>query len=197
MKKSTKKQKEVMKEQKNTKGSTLSKTELVEIQTEAVYMALKKLENERKEENNKNVPKEGIKWSKMLLQILCIIFLPWTSFTRRRKGAIKIYDAAIIGVSYLIHFVVGGFSYLCGLMLIISIFYCNLFADGWMIVIIAFLLAISLFGFGGLIIWISSELIDETDISKIYTYANTVITILAFIVASISLLISVKNILQF
>lgn len=164
----------------------ISQEKMIEIQAEAFYRALKRIETEKSKSDEQNPEKKKYKWYEKVLFILNILFWPW-KINKKFNVSNRIYDSILVlFVSGVLRFI-GGCMWLFGMAAIIyeiyhlvtsqiidELFSVNAFALVSMLLGSTFLLA------GG-------EFEKETDSNKIYAYSGSVIAMISCIVSIIAL----------
>lgn len=174
-------------------NSNISEERMIEIQAEAYYRALKRIERDKEKEkekeineNENNLPKKKKKWYIVLLNLLNIIFFPFIlnkNIKDKNKG---FYDATlVIFISLILHYI-GIFVWLLGVGIIIVIV--NAFSYSIFINILFIILGFFIILLGSTFYVAGSEFEKETDSNKIYAYSASILALISCVVGVIALL---------
>ncbi len=79
----------------DTKCNTWSKEQFVELQAEAYYLAMKRIEMEKAKEGEGEKSKTKLKWWESILMFLNVLFFPWKMLGKRRLRK-QIYDGLLV-----------------------------------------------------------------------------------------------------
>lgn len=166
-------------------GINVPQERLIEIQAEAYYRALKRIENEKNAEEAKR-PGKKYKWYEDVFFVLNVIFWPW-KINKRFSVNNRLHD------SILVLFVSGILKYAGGVMWLSAIW--KIVYDVWQAVkagaiveilkdspIIVFMLFI-----GSAFVLASETFKKETDSNKIYAYSGSVIALIGCVISIITL----------
>lgn len=166
--------------------NNISENRMIEIQAEAFYRALKRIENERLDNKEQVSEPKKDKWYVRLF-MLNAIFFPW-KIHKRFKTNKEIYDSPLIVVISLVLQIIGTLIWLLGFFMIGFAVY-QFIKDKIIInLIIIFLVGIGLFGLGSLFVLAASEFSKETDSNKIYAYSASVLALISCVISMIALL---------
>lgn len=179
--------------------NNISENRMIEIQAEAFYRALKRIENERldnKEQVSEPVgePKKD-KWYDNTLFGLNIIFFPWIIHERFKINK-RIYDSVLVFLVSGILQIIGTVMYFLFLGAIGFGIY-KFINDGIiskLLVIVS--IGIVLIGLGSLFVLAGSEFSKETDSNKIYAYSASVLAWVSCMISMISCVISMLTLLK-
>ena len=163
--------------------NNLSISNMVDIQAEAYYRALKRIEQEKLESNQKIDNKKKQKWYIDILLLLNILICPW-KINKHFKINNRIYD------NLLVVFVSGGLQLLGTLLWLIGFSSFMVLVDkikNIQVVIIAFIIGIFSFFYGGIFIIAGDGLSKEQDSNKIYAYSAGILALISCVVSIISL----------
>lgn len=96
-------------------SNNISQEQMIEIQAEAYYRALKRIEDEKSKEDEQKPERRKYKWYEEVLFCINVFFWPW-KISKRFSVSNKIYDSIpVMFVSGVLRFV-GGFLWLAGLV---------------------------------------------------------------------------------
>lgn len=167
----------------------ISEEQVIEIQAEAYYRALKRIEKDNEKEineNENNLPKKKKKWYIVLLNLLNIIFFPFMlnkNIKDKNKG---FYDATlVILISLILHYI-GIFVWLLGVGIIIVIV--SAFSYSIFINILFIILGLFIILLGSTFYVAGNEFEKETDSNKIYAYSASILALISCVVGVIALL---------
>ena len=173
-------------------GNDISQEQMIDIQAEAYYRALMKVEkekndevNKKNEENKKNKQNEQKKKHKLYQEILFVInvvFWPWKINKKFHVGN-GIYDSLLVLFVALVLYFSGFIMWLAG---IINILYtiAKLGIDG----INIFLWSLISMLIGSTFILAGKEFSKETDSNKIYAYSASIIALISCVIGAISMI---------
>lgn len=158
---------------------------MIEIQAEAYYRALKRIENEKNLEEAKK-PEKKYKWYEDVFFVLNVLFWPW-KINKRFSINNRLHD------SILVLFVSGVLKYAGGIMWLSAIW--KIVYGVWRAVkmraiaeiikdspVIVFMLFI-----GSAFVLASETFKKETDSNKIYAYSGSIIALIGCVISIISL----------
>lgn len=164
------------------------KKELIKIQAEAYYRALKRIEQEKSNEEVKESHKS--KWWENVFLLINVWFWPW-KINRRFRIKENIADGLLVMVVSGIMKMGGLFLYLFGLISLLGIIvniYNKQFEDIFTYIMFS---TISL-TIGGIIVISSKDIDSEKNGDRIYAYTSSFMSILAAILAVICIAITLK-----
>lgn len=167
-----------------------SKDELLNIQTEAYYRAMKRIEQEKEQEiEEKKRESDAIKkekWYINLLFFLNVLFWPF-KIHKRFKVNERVYDNLLVFVVSFILMIVGFLAWLSGILIIGYMV--------WSAIVMKptgnlSILLLSIWGtFVGCVLIVSgNEFSKEADSSKIYAYSASIFALASCIVGIIALM---------
>jgi len=164
---------------------SVSQERMIEIQAEAYYRALKRIENEKNVEETKKSEK-AYKWYDDVFFVLNVLFWPW-KINKKFSINNRLHD------SILVLFVSGVLRYVGGIMWLSAIW--KIAYGVWRVVkmgaiaeiikdspIIVFLLFI-----GSTFVLASETFRKETDSNKIYAYSGSILALIGCVISIISL----------
>lgn len=163
----------------------ISQDRMIEIQAEAYYRALKKIEQEKSDENQSVIEKD--KWYKNILLILNVLIFPWKIYKgfSINKG---MYDSVLVFVVSISLEIIGTLMWLFGF---VSIIICGIYQ---MITVgissvsfTTFYIGVMSIFMGSIFVLASSEFSKEKDSTKIYAYSACIIALISCVVSIISL----------
>lgn len=164
----------------------ISQERMIEIQAEAFYRALKKIEQEKADVEEPVQEKKS--WFKSLLFMLNAMFFPW-KISKRFKLVDQVYDSVLTLFVTEILWVGGLFIWLVGIVTVITnlyeIFFCGIVIKRLVLVIIS-TLAILL---GSMFILAGNSFSKEQDSNKIYAYSACIIALVGCVASIIALFI--------
>ena len=164
-----------------------SKDELVNIQTEAYYRAMKRIEKEKEkkilEEKQKLDKIKKEKWYINLLFFMNTIFWPF-KIHKRFKINEHVYDNLLLVAVSLMLEVAGGLCWLFGILITVG---CAIFIKSAENLSV---LALSIWGvfLGSFLIISGNEFSKESDSSKIYAYSASIFAFASCIIGMIALM---------
>jgi len=176
-------------------GNDISQEQMIDIQAEAYYRALMKVEkekndevNKKNEENKKNEQNEQKKKHKLYQEILFVInvvFWPWKINKKFHVGN-GIYDSLLVLFVALVLYFCGFIMWLVGIIIILYAIYtiAKLGIDG----INIFLWSLISMLIGSTFILAGKEFSKETDSNKIYAYSASIIALISCVIGVISII---------
>lgn len=161
----------------------LSQEQMIEIQTEAYYRAIKRIESEKENKYNEGKMNEErkYKWYEKILFALNIWICPWKIY---KKFQLKdnIYDSIlVVFISSMIQ-IGGELLRLLGILIILRAFFVG---NSDILTIIA--TGMMLLTFGSVFILAGDQFGKEKDSNKIYAYSSCMLAIAGCIIAIIQL----------
>lgn len=156
---------------------------MVDIQAEAYYRALKRIEQEKLQSNQRINNKKKKKWYIDLLLLLNVLFFPW-KINKHFKINNQIYDNILVG------FVSSGLQLLGTIVWVIGLLSFMVMIDkikNIQEVIITFYIGIVSLFFGGIFIIAGDGFSKEQDSNKIYAYSAGILALISCVVSIISL----------
>lgn len=177
------KTKKLMKQIEKNKLNNVLQDQMIEIHTEAYYRALKRIEQEKEQTQDKK--KE--KWYVKLLFMLNVVLWPW-KINKRFSINKRLYDSLLVlfvtGVLQLVGFLLWFFG---GLASIVEI--CQMVKGGiTSAAITTFSIVLFMLVLGSTFVLAGKEFNKETDSNKIYAFSACVIALISCVVAIITLI---------
>ena len=168
-------------------GNNLSQEQMIEIQAEAYYKALKRIEDEKCKSNEQNLEKRQYKWYEKILFFLNACLWPW-KINKRFSVSNRIYDSIpVLFVSGILR-VAGGCMWLVGLVGFVSGLYSLVMHKGLSDSLGIGVIALILLLLGSIFILAGGEFEKETDSNKIYAYSASIIALVSCIVSIVALM---------
>ncbi len=185
-----------MSKQKNTKrknvnqiikceNQNITKEQMIEIQSEAYYRALKRIETEKEREIN--VEQKTYKWYETFFFFLNFCLFPW-KMNKRFNIKNHAYDSIPI-------MFVGGFLYICGATMwlsgLLGLLYQigSMFTHGFSLKAISIALCLyAVMIFGSVFILSGKAFEKETDSNRIYAYSAIIIALFGVVISLLTLL---------
>lgn len=168
-------------------GNNLSQEQMIEIQAEAYYKALKRIEEEKCKSDEQNQEKRQYKWYEETLFFLNACLWPW-KISKSFSVSSRIYDSIpVLFVSGVLR-VAGGCMWLVGLVGVASGLYSLVIRKGLGDVIVIGVISLILLLLGSIFILAGGEFEKETDSNKIYAYSASIIALLSCIVSIVALM---------
>lgn len=165
----------------------ISQEQMIEIQTEAYYRALKRIEDEKTKEDEQKPEIQKRNWYERILFILNVFLCPW-KINKRFNVSNRIYDSIpVMFVSFVLR-LAGGIMWFVGMISLVMAV-CNLnvrrvFNDFIRTGPISFAMVL----LGAIFILAAGAFEKETDSNKIYAYSGSIIALVSCIVSIIALL---------
>ena len=189
--KNKRKQRQIIKPEKqiaNTVANNISKEDMIEIQTEAYYRALKRVQLEKADMEEQEMKPEEIKklkWPYNLLAFFNVIFLPWIINKRFVLKKQMYNDALVLAVSLMTK-IIGTFIWLLGITQIIVYFI--YFKDNLIFLFYAIPLGVVTTFCGSMFILSGNSFSKETDNNNIYAYSACIFALISCIVSILALM---------
>lgn len=166
-------------------GNNLSQEQMIEIQTEAYYRALKRIESEKKAQDDQKMKKK-YRWYENVFFFLIVLFCPWKISAKFRISN-HIYD------NILVLFVSGILEFIGVLAWFFGIFYFGY--NVYQLIVGKFDLSnlnstlIGILGMmiGSILLLGGKEFSKENDSNKIYAYSASIIALISCVVGIIAL----------
>lgn len=167
--------------------SNISQDNMIEIQSEAFYRALKKIEQEKFDKDQSIAEKNKDEWYIKILFVLNVLFCPW-KINKRFNINKRIYDSILVlFVSMALEFI-GAAMWLFGIFSIIYESYQMTIVGISNVLITASIIGILSVLLGSTFILASNEFSKEMDSNKIYAFSACVIALISCAVSIVSLL---------
>lgn len=178
------KQREMKSKAVNCQLSDISESKLIEINAEAYYRALKRIEEEKKREEKKeeknSTPLKKDKWYMNILFILNFLFFPF-KINKRFQLRKQMYDSVLQLFVIMILEFSGILMWLAGLLHLIYVI-----LSGFIWIYASFDIVIALFG--SLFYMAGQAFSKERDSNKIYAYSASILALVSCIVSVIALI---------
>lgn len=178
--------KNIQKQTVKLEHNNLSQEDMIEIQAEAVYRALKKFEQEKNDKIQSPTEKKHEKWYIKILFMLNMLFLPW-KINKSFHINQGIYDSILVLFVAGALTLIGGVIWLFGVISIIYVCYQITIAGISSAIIVAFAIGTLLMLLGSMIILSSEEFSKEMDSHKIYAFSACIIALISCVVSVLSL----------
>lgn len=165
----------------------VSQKKMIEIQAEAYYRAMKRIETEKAEPKECKHEKKKYKWYENVLFVLNVLFWPW-KIHKKFSVSSRIYDSILVlFVSGTLKFA-GGMMWLFGILAIIYEIWQMISKRGVdELISVIPIIVFSLF-LGSTFVLAGEEFGKETDSNKIYAYSASVIALISCVVGIITLI---------
>ena len=168
-------------------SNNISQEQMIEIQAEAYYRALKRIEDEKSKEDEQKPERRKYKWYEEVLFCINVFFWPW-KISKRFSVSNKIYDSIpVMFVSGVLRFV-GGFLWLAGLVGLGAEVYTLLISKIISNYLVTGSISLVLLSLGSIFILVGGAFEKETDSNKIYAYSASIIALVSCIVSILALL---------
>lgn len=168
------------------KINNMSKEEIIEIQAESYYRALKRIEDEKAKADETKKEKKRYKWYENVLFALNVFFFPWKV---NKKFCInnQIYDGILLIIVSLLMQIIGSIIWLYGIYVIIHLIYKSFLSGINSGTINSLSIAVLSILFGSIFILAGDEFSKETDSNKIYAYSASIVALISCVVSIIAL----------
>ena len=167
-------------------SSNISQEQMIEIQAEAYYRALKRIEDERTKEDEQKpeIPKK--KWHERILFFLNVCLWPW-KINKRFNVSNRIYDSIpVMFVSFVLR-LTGGIMWLVGMVGLVTAVYNLIVYRVFKDIVGAGPFSLVILLLGAIFILAADAFEKETDSNKIYAYSASIIALVSCIVSIIAL----------
>lgn len=165
----------------------LSQEKIVEIQAEAYYRALKRIEDEKIKENEQDLTKKKYKWYVNILFVINVLFCPWI-INKRFAIRDRVYDdVLVLFVSGLLN-IIGFGLWLVGMLVIIFKIYETVTIGIVDNIFVVLCLAVLLILFGSIFMLAGKRFDKETDSNTIYAFSASIFALFSFVVGIIALM---------
>lgn len=168
-------------------SNSLSQEKMIEIQAEAYYRALKRIENEKCESDGQKNEKKKYKWNEEILFILNVLFWPWR-ISKKFNVSDKVYDSILVLVVWGVLKLIGGLMWLVGVITLICVIWRIATAELVKEFITTIPIAIISLLLGSVFTLAGDAFSKETDSNKIYAYSASIIALISCIVSVIALI---------
>lgn len=167
-------------------SSNISQEQMIEIQAEAYYRALKRIEDEKSKEDEQKpeIPKK--KWHERILFFLNVCLWPW-KINKRFNVSNRIYDSIpVMFVSFVLR-LTGGIMWLVGMVGLVTAVYNLIVYRVFKDIVGAGPFSLVILLLGAIFILAADAFEKETDSNKIYAYSASIIALVSCIVSIIAL----------
>ena len=167
--------------------SNISQEKMIEIQAEAYYRALKRIEAEETKADEQKHEKKRYKWYENILFVVNVLFWPW-KINKKFNVSNRICDSILVlSVSGVLQFA-GGCMWVFGIFAIIYEIY-QMVIMGIIdeIINVGLIVIFSLF-LGSTFVLAGKEFGKETDSNKIYAYSASIIALISCVVGIIAII---------
>ena len=167
-------------------SSNISQEQMIEIQAEAYYRALKRIEDEKSKEDEQKpeIPKK--KWHERILFFLNVCLWPW-KINKRFNVSNRIYDSIpVMFVSFVLR-LTGGIMWLVGMVGLVTAVYNLIVYRIFKDIVGAGPFSLVILLLGAIFILAADAFEKETDSNKIYAYSASIIALVSCIVSIIAL----------
>lgn len=167
-------------------SNNMSQEQMIEIQAEAYYRALKRIENEKAKADEQKSEKQKNKWYVKILFFLNVCLWPW-KMNKRFSVSDRIYDSIpVMFVAFVLR-LAGGNMWFVGMVSLVMTIYNlivhRLFKNIIGVGPISFVMLL----LGAIFILAADAFEKETDSNKIYAYSASIIALVSCIVSIIAL----------
>lgn len=177
-KRKSKKNKEIV----QYESSNISQEKMIEIQAEAYYRAIKRIESE-KEMENEHTEKRKYKWYENIFFVLNALLWPW-KIHKNFHLKDNMYENVLVVFISIIMQILGAFLWLFGIIMILSVFFIN---HNDIITTIA--LGIFSLTFGSMFILAGGQFSEEKDSNRIYAYSSCMLALVGCIIAIVAIIL--------
>lgn len=169
-------------------GNNLSQEQMVEIQAEAYYRAIKRIESEKeikseKEIENKHTEVRKYKWYENILFVLNALLWPW-KIHKNFQLKDNMYDNILVVFISIIMQSLGAVLWFFGIVMIPSAFFMK---HNDIITTIVF--AIFSLTFGSMFILAGGQFSKEKDSNRIYAYSSCMLALVGCIIAIVAIIL--------
>lgn len=166
----------------------ISEEKMVEIQAEAYYRAIKRIQSEKynlevEEKDNK----KKYKWYDNVLFFLNVCIFPWR-INKRFDINKRVYDSVLVAFVSVIMQLIGGIAWLVGIVSFIFTIYKALNINGWQGMIMSCVICFAVTILGALVVLAGKEFEKETNSEKIYAYSASILALISCIISVVSLI---------
>lgn len=167
-------------------SSNISQEQMIEIQAEAYYRALKRIEDEKSKEDEQKpeIPKK--RWHERILFFLNVCLWPW-KINKRFNVSNRIYDSIpVMFVSFVLR-LTGGIMWFVGMVGLVTAVYNLIVYRVFKDIVGAGSFSLVILLLGAIFILAADAFEKETDSNKIYAYSASIIALVSCIVSIIAL----------
>lgn len=171
----------------------VSKSEYVELQAKAYYLALKQMEDEKREAEKletqkKNQQREKKNFLKIFLRFLNVLCCPWKIFGKRAIDD-QVYDSILVIPISALLLVSGSALWSAGVGIIFFMLKKIYFTFNLNTITFSFFLIVM----GSFMILSGKAFSEEKDSMKIYAYSASVIALISCVVSIITLIFTIMS----
>ena len=163
-------------------GNNLSQEQMIEIQAEAYYRAIKRIESE-KEIENKHTEVRKYKWNENILFVLNALLWPW-KIHKNFQLKDNMYDNVLVVFISIIMQSLGAVLWFFGIVMIPSAFFMKHNA-----IITTIVFAIFSLTFGSMFILAGGQFSEEKDSNRIYAYSSCMLALVGCIIAIVAIIL--------
>lgn len=169
-------------------SNNMSQEQMIEIQAEAYYRALKRIEDEKAKADEQKSEKQKNKWYVKILFFLNVCLCPW-KMNKRFSVSDRIHDSIpVMFVTFVLR-LAGGIMWFVGMVSLVMTIY-NLIVHKLLKEIISVgPISFVMLLLGAIFILAAGAFEKETDSNKIYAYSASIIALVSCIVSIIALLL--------
>lgn len=164
----------------------MSKENLIEIQAEAYYRALKRIEDERLKEDDQKPAKKKYTRVETFLFIFNFLFWPW-KINKKFTINNRVYDGILIMFVSGVLYVIGFLLWLVGMLEVINVIRQVVTIGITENLVSIWGIAFFLLLFGSVFTLAGREFEKETDSNRIYAYSASIIALISCVVSIITL----------
>ena len=170
-------------------SSNLSQEKMIEIQAEAYYRVIKRIESEKeikseKEIENKHTEARKYKWYENIFFVINALLWPW-KIHKNFQLKDNIYDNVLVVFISIIMQILGAVLWLFGIIIILSNFFIN---NNDIITTVSF--AIFSLTFGSMFILAGGQFSEEKDSNRIYAYSSCMLALVGCIIAIVAIILT-------
>lgn len=167
-------------------SNNISQEQMIEIQAEAYYRALKRIEDEKSKEDEQKPEIPRKKWHERILFFLNVCLWPW-KINKRFNVSNRIYDSIpVMFVSFVLR-LTGGIMWLVGMVGLVTAVYNLIVYRVFKDIVGAGPFSLVILLLGAIFILAADAFEKETDSNKIYAYSASIIALVSCIVSIIAL----------
>lgn len=164
----------------------ISQEQMIEIQAEAYYRALKRIEYEKANAKESMREKKNSKWYNKLFFMLGVVIWPWKV---RKQAAVnsEVYDSILVMFTSGALHIIGAVMWFFGIIASIFEMYKIITIGISSVFVVFFLLGLVSLFLGDIFIMAGDEFSKEKDSNKIYAYSASIIALVSCGVGIIAL----------
>ena len=168
-------------------NTSISKEQMIEIQAEAYYRAIKRDEDEKNVSNTPKMKRNQYKWYEKIGFLLNFFFWPW-HICKKYRVVDGIYDSVLVILISSIMSFIGICGWLLGVVIIVFSVY-KLICEGFSVTFVwTILFGVFSILIGSFLTLSGKEFTKETDSNKIYAFSACIIALVSCVVSIISLI---------